>query len=201
MCRIILLVTAFFLASTAAAEPRTVTFDVETPLEVITGVGLLLTPGKVIQKEGIEILKGEKGTVRARFSYDSVEVTDDTLASVMLFTSEGDVAVGTMKRVSSPLLSEIPVCPPVKSVAATAANQLGLFQSLVSVRSARRENAAARVREFMKPDFIVTLEKLEKGFGFTYSKELSPDLGPLELIDRLSRIVNAIKNYRSTKPK
>lgn len=197
-----ILLAAFvvFVSPFASAEAITVSFSIETSIEPITGVGLIMKQSGVTQKPGVQFSKAEKGTWKASFTIDSSEVDENAFASVILISSEGDLAASNVRSLTSAATPPIPQCPPQQSIALTADTQIGVLQSLVSIRTARRDNAQARVEEVLKGDFLAMLKKLEAGFGLSRTKELSPDLPPVELIDRLARILNSVKNYRITKP-
>lgn len=188
---------SFFTISQAYAEQQTLTFTVETAIEPITGVGLLMKQNGVVQKPGVQFSRVDKGVWKASFSAEAAELEQYAFASVMLLSSEGDIASSSVRSLKAVTGPGIPKCPPHQAVVLTADTQIGVLQSLVSVREARRDNARARVNEMMKDDFLETLKKLEKGFGLSRASELNPSLPPVELVDRLSRILNAIRNYRA----
>jgi hypothetical protein len=48
----------------------------------------------------------------------------------------------------------------------------------------------------MDEAFLQKLQKFEEAFGLKYSSELTADLPPQELIDRLSRIDQATRKYK-----
>lgn len=181
----------------ASAEPQTITFTVETNIEPITGIGLLMKQNGVVQKPGVQFSKLDKGIWKASFTAEPAELEQYTLASVMLLSSEGDIASSNVRSLKAITAPAIPKCSPQQAVVVSADTQISVLQSLVSVRSARRDNSQARVAEMLKGEFLETLKKLEKGFGLSRGTELSASLPPTELVDRLSRVLNAIRNYRA----
>ena len=178
---------------------KVLSFTVETALEPISGVGIVMKPSGVIQKPTVEFTKIDKGLWRATFVVLSSEIDDHSFASVMLMSSEGDIATSAVQAVSRLIAPEIPKCPPQQAISLAAETQVGVLQSLVSIRSARRDNAQARIVALMQGDYLEKLRNLEKGFGLSRGRELSSDLPPLELIDRLSRILNSVHNYKASK--
>ncbi|MFM1848309.1 MAG: hypothetical protein RL417_1783, partial [Pseudomonadota bacterium] len=51
----------------------------------------------------------------------------------------------------------------------------------------------------LNPEFRIQLAKLEKGFGYVRTTSISADLPPLELHERLTRIIAALNEYRGAK--
>lgn len=200
MRRIGFMALLFLLPAFGSAEPQTISFNIETSIDPIAGVGLLMKQNGVVQKPDVKFSRLEKGLWKASFVIDSAEAEEASFASALLVSSDGDIASSNVKALREALSPSVPKCAPAAAASVPQDSQVGALQSLVQVRSARRDNAQARVVEMMKGEFLETLRKLEKGFGLSQSKELGPSLPPVELIDRLDRIKNAIKNYRTVKP-
>ena len=45
----------------------------------------------------------------------------------------------------------------------------------------------------MSGSFLQDLQKLERGFGLTRGKQISSELSPIELVERLSRISTTLQ--------
>lgn len=76
------------------------------------------------------------------------------------------------------------------------AQQQGLLESLVQVRSQRQEIAQKKLEQMMSPEQLEKLRRLEEGFGLRYAEPLSASLSPFELVDRLSRLHFALQSFR-----
>lgn len=186
--------------SIAYAEDKEVIIRIDSDIEPVRAVGLVLTSDGTTEKSDAKFARSQSGNLEVTFSYTSEEAGSDALATAMVQSSDGSVAFGHVRKLSAINGSrDLPVCKGEKLAIAPNPSQIGLLQSLVDVRSARRELVQAKVSNLMKDDFLEMLKKLESGFGLTYAKELSPSLPPVELIDRLTRILNAVKNYRMSK--
>lgn len=195
-----ILTSLFIFTSVAFGEEQRITFEVKSSIEPSTAVGLIMNSDGIVQKPGAEITKESPGVLKVSFLIDSGDIKPNTFASAIVYSSEGDMALSSVRALQANAILEVPVCPPEPVVVQNVSNQIGLLQSLVSVRGARRENAKARVKELLSGDLLETIKKLEKGFGISFNSEISSDIHPLELIDRLTRVLHAIKNYRAGKP-
>lgn len=199
--RRLLLATAisFMICLSAHASDRTLSFTVETQIDPISAVGLIMKTNGITQKSNVEFSRVSKGVWKATMPVSEAEIEAGAFASVMLLSSEGDVATSTVRSLAEARTTPIPDCPRSEAVKIGPDTQVGVLQSLVSVRTARRENARIRIAGQLTGDFLETLRRLEIGFGLKTTPQLSADLEPYELIDRLSRIEAALNNYRSGK--
>ena len=181
------------------AEERSISVLVDTDLEPTEASVLLLSAQCTIQKPTKLIGRNQLGQIQVTFSYDSKEVRPDTVASAIVRTAAGDVAFGFVKSLSEQTLDTVslPTCDASEGESPALESQVGLIRSLVQVRTARREIVQKKLAAVMAEDFLETMKKLERGFGLVYSSELSSELPPSELVDRLSRLLNAVTNYRN----
>ena len=91
----------------------------------------------------------------------------------------------------------LPQCSEDLPSPTTLAGQLGMLQSLVEVRSGRarvaREIFLLRLTNFSKE----RIKKLENGFGLIgkYSQPIDEILDPYTIIDRVTRLVHAVRTY------
>ncbi|MCO6429894.1 MAG: hypothetical protein J5J00_03460 [Deltaproteobacteria bacterium] len=201
---LLVIMTATLLPAAVSAQTRTVDVHVPGNFQVHSAVGLIFTQGKTLQKNVEQVDQGDEDTMVVTFSYDASEDGGDSYASAMVISSEGDVRFGDIKLLAGSLTNRsfysLPDCPPKELSRSVHQEQTGLIESLVEIRAARREAHQLRIKTVMSGPFLEKLRRLEKGFGFQYNKPLSPNLTAFELMNRLSRLVNAIKNYQSGSP-
>ena len=186
-------------ATPSFAEGKQLTFDIETSITPLSGMGLIMDSTGTHTFTDIELSTPKTNTVRAKFTVPDGSAGKDALASVVVFASDGATAFSTVRSLQSITLPKLPECPKKEAVMLTDQNQVGVLQSLVTIRSDRRDTARAKVLQQLNPDYLERLKKLEKGFGLPSEPALSGDLPPVVLVDRLNRILNAVRNYRSNK--
>ena len=73
------------------------------------------------------------------------------------------------------------------------------MQRLVEFRTARRKVLQDKLRVMLSGRLLERLRQLESNFGITRASQLSADIHPLELMDRLSRLNTAMRRYKETK--
>jgi hypothetical protein len=95
------------------------------------------------------------------------------------------------------MIAAIPECPAEDPSRIAALNSPGILQQLVDVRNERMNIVRLKISRLMDQDFLAKLRKFEEAFGLERSSELSADLPPEELIDRLSRIQHAVRKYKT----
>jgi hypothetical protein len=139
------------------------------------------------------------------FAVPRSKIQPDSVASA-IGTDEngGTVFAGVTPALSSEaldLLSSIPECPGQDSSRAISTTSPGTLKQLVDVRAERMEIVRIKLRRAMDGNALAKLAKFEEAFGLHRSEELSPDLAPAELFDRLSRIQHALRKYQLHQPK
>ena len=109
-----------------------------------------------------------------------------------------DLAPAGMKGNAQQYLS-LPDCPDPKVSINKLQSQSSVLESLVAVRSERRQVLKQTIADDLQGELLEKAVRLEKGFGLTTEEELSAELSPVRLIDRLSRLITAIKNHRANR--
>lgn len=186
----------------AASEPaKSVQVDVYSHVEPSTAVGLLMSAGKTIQKLNPKIEKPSTGTITVSFPYSADEIAPDSVATALVVSEKGEVVFGNVKPVTGTEvdqgLGSLPLCPEEQQVSAALASQSSLLEELYRIRLKRRDQAKLQTTEVLNGPFLERLQKLERGFGLARERELNAELSPLELIDRLSRIRDALRNWET----
>ncbi|HMO02431.1 MAG TPA: hypothetical protein PKD37_05720 [Oligoflexia bacterium] len=92
-------------------------------------------------------------------------------------------------------LPPLPACSYGSSSKAGVREQFGLVESLVEIRTARREVAQLKMKQYLSGELLSKLNKWEEGFGFKYERLLSHDLPPTELVERIFKLNSAIKKF------
>ena len=193
----------WFLYGTAItqAAPQVANVPVETSLEAGRALGLLISPSGTRQVTGVEVVKAEEGGVIVSVPYDDTQIAPGTMVSAMVVDDSGAFAFGAVRELSSSGSTAPEILPcPEEPVTLELAHALTSIQKLVEVRNKLVEVGKQRTVHLLQGDFLNKLRKLEKGFGLVQEPELSPDLDPFLLVDRLERILNVLKTYSFFKP-
>lgn len=172
----------------------------ETPVSVIVkGSGdIQKTTGIVISKEG-KVTKIDATGERIGEDLTKVSFTvPDTLVTHVGFFS-GEIVTSEGKFFSSVLKSNnvadafiLPTCENHPSLIPTM-SQLGYVKALIDTRRKQRELGFEKIQSLLKPELISKLTVLETAAGLYPGKDMSPNDHPLELIDRLSRLLAVIE--------
>lgn len=160
--------------------------------------GLLLSSSGAIEKPKPRVIKRGNNSFLVSIPYLGSELAPDTVATAMFLSRNGKAAMGEVhpvfpiEELNKSYLS-LPDCS-LDNLGEEAAklsalyNNRGVLQSLTEIRGSRRDLAKIKISSMLQGEFINTLRQIEKTSGFTYAKELSADLEPYELLQRLYRI-------------
>ena len=133
------------------------------------------------------------------------ELREDSVATAFGYDQAGATSfanvVPALLSETRDLLASIPECSGEDGSRVAAVTSSGTLQQLIDVRNERLGIIRFKIARVMDRDFLAKLKKFEEAFGFTYAAELNPELPPEELVDRLSRIQNAVRKYQMYKPK
>jgi hypothetical protein len=181
----------------------TVRARVESKDEPKKAIGMVLSANGSQQYPGATVSKASDKLYDIAFAVEKSALSEDSVATAIAFTEAGAIVFA---NVTPPVLAEnqealanIPECSPEDTTAVAALNQIGPLQQLVDVRTERVSFARMRLDKALTPDMKARLQKAEQVFGLTSTDELSSTVPAAELVDRLSRINFALKNYRAFK--
>lgn len=188
----------------AAAEQVEVT--IETKQEIREAIGLILTGKGAQQVTGTKVHQASETLKTISFSFDAEAAGADAVVTAVATLANGEVAFANVRPLvkgqsNRHSFASVPDCVPDESTKVSVSEQFGLFESLVKIRSARREVNQIKIQKLMQGPFLEKLKRLERGFGLAQPRELAPDLSHFELVDRLSRLAAAIRNYNRNKVK
>lgn len=190
-----------FADEESAAPQRFIEIVVPAQFDPVNSVGLLFSERGTVQQPVPKPQRIDEVHVVVRVPYRD-DLPRDTMATAVLYAPDGRTAMGSVRPVFSPDSREsflsIPDCNPEKMPDAPLQTQISSLESLVQIRSRRRGLGQVQVAQVMSDNFLQQLRKLERGFGLRYATELTPDLPPVELIDRLQRILAAIQSVRGS---
>ena len=184
-------------------EPITVNVQVEAKPEPKKALGMVLSAGKTIEIQETSIKKVGEKLYMISFVVDRNVVRKDSVATAMAFDENGNVSFANVTpellSENKTLLARIPECPAEDPSAIVKLDQQGPLKQLVNVRTERVEIARLKISRMLDESFLEKLHRFEDAFGLDKSEELSANLPPEVLVDRLSRITHAVKKYRMFK--
>ncbi|MFO0417753.1 MAG: hypothetical protein ACK5Y6_10720 [Pseudomonadota bacterium] len=178
-----------------------VTVRVEAKPEPVRAVGIVFGSRSSHQVQETEITKIGDKLYQIAFAVPRAMLNEDSVASAIAF-DEADVVsyanvTPALADQAREMIAAIPECPAEDPSRIAALNSPGILQQLVDVRNERMNIVRLKISRLMDQDFLAKLRKFEEAFGLERSSELSADLPPEELIDRLSRIQHAVRKYKT----
>lgn len=186
-----------------AAQNRTIEVNVIANFIPDMAVGLLMSSGRTIQLPNARVEQVGEERLTVSIPYDPKDLESGAMATALLVGPNGEIAFGDVKQITGSISAKsflsLPECKKEIDVPEGMNDQIGVLQSLVEIRAARREAHQHQLEINLSGPFLEKLRRLEKGFGLEHSIPLSPRLNSFELIDRLSRLATAIKNYQNSK--
>jgi hypothetical protein len=198
-------ITIAFLSSTAVAQKGNVKIAVKTDAAPASSIGLIISDQGVAQKLNTIVDAGKnEGEYRVSFPFKKSGAAAEAVATALIVSEDGSVSYGNTVslRDGSPNSAQdkTPECSVVdRARVAEVINtgQHSLIESLVRVREERRALLKNQVQEVLSDSFLIRLRNIEAGFGLNHEGEISADMSPMELNDRLTRIIHAIKTYQA----
>lgn len=189
--------------SLPTTEPVTVNVRVEAKPEPKKAVGIVLSSGSSVEIQDTTIKKIGDKLYSISFRVDRAALRPDSVATAMAFDENG---TASFANVTAELLADtraanahIPECPPEDPSGIIQRGQQGQLQELIDVRTERSQLSHAKIQEALDEQFLTKLRRFESAFGLGSGDDLSADLPPATLVDRLSRITHALKKYRMFK--
>ncbi len=182
------------------AETRSIEVDVQSMIQPSTAVGLLISADGTIERPSTKIEKKSADSIVVTFEVPASQVRPDSVASALVVSEKGEVVFGNVKPLltadTDQALGSVPLCPGEQIAVASLVGQYSVLEKIYSIRVKRRDQARANLEQTLSGDLLARLQKLERGFGLAREKELAPTLSAQELIDRLSRLRDAIQNWK-----
>jgi hypothetical protein len=185
------------------SQDRTIEINVPGNFRPVGSQGILMVKDSIISKPVIKVENLANQNMLVSIPYSPEEIEEGGLATAMLFGPAGEIAFGDVKMItdsaSTKSFYSLQTCNTAPQVPSSLNQQVGLLESLVAIRAARREAHQLRLKQVLNSAFVEKLKRLEKGFGLHYGESISENSNSFVLLDRLSRLSNAIKNYQSAK--
>jgi hypothetical protein len=178
---------------------------VESKPSLVNATGVVFSSRSSFEVTDTTITKIGDKLYEIAFSVPRSKILPDSVASAVGTNEDGarvfaSVTPALMSEAKD-LLASVPECPGEDSSRAVTTTTPGTLKQLVDVRAERMDIIRLKIKRSMDSTVLAKLTKFEEAFGLTRSSELSADLPPAELIDRLSRIQHALRKYQSYKPK
>ena len=200
--RLIAAMLALLPASSFAAQ-QVADVTLRTDLESEAAVGLLISQNGTRQVTNTEIIRPEQGVIIVSIPYDDAKIEPGTLITAMVTAKDGAFVMGELRELPPPGVDpqprEIPLCPE-EPAGLELARAMTSIHKLVEIRSKLVETGRRRIENMFTEDLLNKLKKFEKGFGLAQEPPLRAEMSPFELVDRLQRILNALKTYAFFRP-
>lgn len=187
------------LPSAHAQETRQIQVDILGKSEPATAVGLLIATDSVKEYPKTQIEKGPRGDYFVSFTVPLADIKGDSVAMALALSAQGEALLTNAKILNNSgsieAIASIPSCEgePLRQVG--LAGQVALLNQLVDIRTKLRNVARNKIAATLNGPMLEKLNKLERGFGLGRETDLDPNLPPLELVDRLSRIRAAVRTW------
>jgi hypothetical protein len=200
----ILIFCCLAFASIASAENiARVVVPVEGDIQ--TTVGIIVAEGQTRQVRVATPVRRDRQSVVVEVPYSEKDKKSGAHATALVSLKDGSVALADMVSLQEDYpdnaFTDLPLCDSSVRVPPMAEAQLGNLKRLVEIRSQRRAVLQTKLARLMQGSPLEKLRNLERGFGTDVGIPISPALLPYELIDRLSRLKQAISTYEANRKK
>jgi hypothetical protein len=201
-----LLVVAFiFLSSINTVHADVAHVVVPVDAEVQTAVGIIISQGETKQVRVANPKARDEHSVVVEVPYSDADRRAGALATALVSLKNGSVALADVVSLQSDFpdnsFTDLPLCDANVKLPVLSESQLGNLKRLVEIRSQRRAVLQTKMARLLQGASLEKLRKLERGFGTGTGVPLSPALLPFELVDRLSRLKQAISTYETNRQK
>jgi hypothetical protein len=160
----------------------------------------VLSKGTASQEKDTKVTKIGDYLYEVLFKVPSSTLDESSVGTALVITKDDQWIFGsiTPALVSNPdgELLNVPECPPELVSDKIQQGHVAPFKSLVDIRSARADLAKMQIGRLLSDEFLVKLRKAEQLFGISRTTELSADLPAAELVDRLARLSDAIRDFK-----
>jgi hypothetical protein len=194
---IILLLSGQSFAENIAKVVVPVDSDVET------AVGIILNGATTRQVKVTTPTLRDSHSVVVEIPYTDAERAAGAMASALVSLKNGAIALADVVSLEGDFpdnsFADLPLCNSQLKLPPLSESQLGNLKRLVEIRSQRRAVLQTKIARLLQGPALEKLRKLERGFGTGSGAPLNPGLMPYELIDRLSRLKQAISTYESNR--
>ena len=165
-----------------------------------TAVGILMSDSGTIQKPQVTL---RHATIPDHYivsiPFEHSELQQGSMATAMLISQDGEVAIGNVKPASIPSARSsflsMDYCHTehyIPDSARRAYVNPGILEPLMQIRKSRREVARMNAANILKGSLLDRLRQAEEVLGFKYREPLSANLPAFELADRLARLRTAL---------
>lgn len=170
--------------------------DVEDPSQSILALGV----NSPLEIQLGELVIADAGRQYVRFTPDAKSIRKGTSYVAFAPSEDGSPRFGTVESDPGLLAAEsrLKVCSLQPKLHASGLEQRALFESLIDIRSRRREIFEKKLQDLLTPELATKLAKLERNFGLQVDSPLSATLHPASLAYRLERLKFAIDLYHSS---
>jgi hypothetical protein len=175
--------------------------DVAFSGKLATAIGLVLDEKGVYKRIPTKVEKKNDEVTTVTFSYADLDLSPGAVVSALLMAEDGTLAYGDVAPIADQQsvnsLTSLPKCPIDSELKEWQKEQyLSSLEKIVTFRIGRRQNTQALVARELDEAFLKRLTNLENGLGLARDKPLSADLAPYELVDRLSRLLEAVNTLK-----
>ena len=179
-------------AAPARAEERAVIVPVVADFEPQGAVGLLFSPSGTRQVEA-SVNPSPNGPHQVEFRIDTEKLEPGTAAAgAFVVGADGKRAFSNIVSLSVPAAAPLPAC---EVGGAIRSDNISIYEKLMKLRGERRRLSQQSVGKLLTQELSEKLSTLERGFGLETQPALAPDINPLALVDRLSRLREALREY------
>lgn len=159
-----------------------------------TAVGLLISPEGTTEVYNVQTRPKGASEVQITIPTGQSARGSHRYATGMLLSPDGEASFSAVTRIGAPANS-LPICQESLPSSSELVTQSGVLQSLADLRSARVNVMLDKFRLRLSQFDQERLAKLEKGFGLEEPPALDKVENPFKLVERLSRLLVAIKTY------
>jgi hypothetical protein len=189
----------------AIAEFQEISIDVPFTGELSQAEGIIFGAQGLQTITKTETEAADKAAV-VTFSYDDEQVPENAYVSAVVQSTDGKYSFGVVKAISGDGYADssllLPTCELDTPSIGLLRSQLSTLKQLVKVRTELRNKKRSKLAGLLTEQRIALIASAEKAFHTVpteFEQELSADLPPTELSDRLGRLLAAVKHYKVEK--
>lgn len=190
---LVLTILVLLSASVSRATPQVAIL--KTVQEVKSALGVIVSGSSFQQYEADSITRVSPQEVHVIFSAPPPAAGTSSFITAM-GVSEAGVVLFSDLRLTEPLPYETKICKAIPDTPESIEGRQSHLYSLLDIREARRQVLKEQLKLLTTDSNLKELNNLERLFGLDRTEPLTQNTNIHELIDRLSRLKDAIKDMK-----